>query len=180
MKLHKRFIKSLYSIKSLSSFRFLGVGSTILYVLFLTFLSMLPIGILFIVRFLGDDHSSIQDFGSYGIDQEQMHQFVSSMDGILPIILFVIYIAMYVLLSGLLFTGITVLSGLGLLIVNGLQKRTSYKHLWVMASYSFTLPVVLLTLLFLFNLKIPYSFTLFWIFTAVLFVAAITQIPAKK
>jgi hypothetical protein len=42
------------------------------------------------------------------------------------------------------------------------------------------LPVVLLTLLFLFNLKIPYSFTLFWIFTAVLFVAAIIQIPAKK
>lgn len=42
MNIFKQFIKSLYSPKDIASFRFQGIGKTILYVFFLTLLSILP------------------------------------------------------------------------------------------------------------------------------------------
>lgn len=42
MNIFKQFIKSIYSPKDIASFRYQGIGKTILYVFFLTFLSILP------------------------------------------------------------------------------------------------------------------------------------------
>jgi hypothetical protein len=42
MNIFKQFYKSIYSPKDIASFRFQGIGKTILYVFFLTFLSILP------------------------------------------------------------------------------------------------------------------------------------------
>ncbi|MED3548976.1 DUF1189 domain-containing protein [Cytobacillus praedii] len=42
MNIFKQFIKSLYSPKDIAQYRFQGIGKTILYVFFLTFLSIIP------------------------------------------------------------------------------------------------------------------------------------------
>ncbi|WHX99331.1 DUF1189 domain-containing protein [Neobacillus sp. DY30] len=42
MNIFKQFYKSIYSPKDIASFRFQGIGKTILYVFFLTFISILP------------------------------------------------------------------------------------------------------------------------------------------
>jgi hypothetical protein len=178
MKFYKRFIKSFYSPKSISSFRFLGVGSTIVYVLILTFLSMLPM----VLLFFGDVSGNLNllDSQSYGVDQKHMKQFISSTSGVLPILLIVIYIAIYVLLAGILFFGISILSWIGLFLSMGIPKKIHYKQLWVMGSYSITLPVVLFTTFFLADVKTSYSFLFFWVLTTLIFCLAIWKIPSKK
>ncbi|MBY6035478.1 DUF1189 domain-containing protein [Fictibacillus nanhaiensis] len=179
MNLHIRLLKSLYSTAAISHFRFLGVGSTILYILALAFLSMIPVVTLFVLN-LNQRNTSMDNFQNYGLDPEQMKEFALSMEGILPIVLMVVYLAMYILLAGSLFSGISVLAGLGLPFSKILKKKLTYKHLWVMSCYSITLPVFLLTILFVLNVHLPFSFLLFWIVSSLILLLAIKHIPVKK
>jgi hypothetical protein len=179
MKLHIRFIKSLYSIKSIAQFRFLGVGSTILYVLLLTLLCILPVLIVFILSLMSDQQT-LKNFGNYGLNPDQMQKFASSLDGIFPIIVAVIYMVMYILFSGILFSGVSLIAGCAIPVSNIVGKRLSYRHLWVISCYSITLPSVLLTILFTFNVHIPFSFFWFWLFSFIICVLAIKKITAKK
>lgn len=180
MKLHTRLFKSLFSITSISQFRFLGVGSTIIYVLSLTFLCILPVFILFLANLFNNSSQQLKNFQSYGLNPDQMQEFASSINGVLPIIFIVVYAAMYILFSGILFSGVSILSGIGLQVSKLLNKKLSYRHIWVMACYTITLPMVLITILFLLNVHIPYSFFFFWVLTFIILVLAITRIPAKK
>jgi Protein of unknown function (DUF1189) len=181
MKLHIRFFKSLFSAKSISNFRLLGVGSTILYVLCLTFLCIFPVLIIFFVNILNNKSGQqLNNFQNYGLDPEQMQGFASSVDGVLPIILIVVYAAMYIIFSGILFSGVSILSGIGLPVSKTLKKKLTYRHLWVMCCYSITLPVVLLTILFVLNIHVPYSFFFFWILTFIILVVAVHRSPNKN
>ncbi len=179
MRLHNRLIKSLYSVQSIARFRYLGVGSTILYVLMLTLLCMLPVFVLFLYN-LVSENDSMRNFESFGLNPDQMQNFASTLDGIFPIIIAVIYIVMYVLFSGILFSGASLLAGVLNLITKILGKRISYRHLWVLSCYSITFPSVVLTILFMINLHIPNSFFWFWIVAFLVSVLAITKTPQKK
>jgi hypothetical protein len=180
MKLHIRFLKSLFSAKAISNFRVFGVGSTIIYVLSITFVCILPVLLLFIFNMFNKEDRPMDNFQNYGLNPEQMQDFASSVNGVFPIILIVVYAAMYILFSGLLFSGVSVLSGIGLSVSKILNKKLSYRHLWVMSCYSITLPVILLTIIFLMNVHIPYSFFLFWVLTFSILTAAIYKSPDKK
>ncbi|OOE09907.1 DUF1189 family protein [Fictibacillus arsenicus] len=180
MKLHIRFLRSLFSTKAISNFRLLGVGSTIIYVLSLTFLCILPVLFIFLFSLFAAEDKPLQNFQNYGLNPGQMQDFASSVNGVLPIIIVVIYLAMYIIFSGILFSGVSVLSGIGLPISKVFNKNLSYRHLWVMSCYSITLPVVLLTIIFLMNVHIPYSFFLFWGLTFIILAIAINKSPVKK
>jgi hypothetical protein len=181
MKLHKRFIKSLYSISSISHFRLFGVGSTIMYVLLLTFISMIPMVFLFLINLLSHSKGqTLDNFQNYGLNQEQMQQFAESMNGIMPIVLLVVYFILYILFAGILFSGISILSFAGLFFSKFGSKRLTYRHLWVISCYSITLPVVLLTIIFALNVQLPYSFLWFWVISCIILVLSIKNTPAKK
>ncbi|WNB93518.1 DUF1189 family protein [Bacillus sp. NEB1478] len=181
MKLHKRFLKSLYSLNSISHFRLFGVGSTIMYVLLLTFICMIPMAFLFLINLFSNSKGQLlSNFHNYGLNQEQMQQFAESMSGIMPIVLVVIYFTLYILLSGILFSGVSVLSFVGLIFSKLGNKKLTYRHLWVISCYSITLPVVLLTIIFAFNVQIPYSFLWFWMISCIILVLSINNTPVKK
>ena len=180
MKLHIRFLRSLFSAKAISNYRLFGVGSTIIYVLSLTFICILPVILVFLFNLFGAEGKPLQNFQNYGLNPGQMQDFASSVNGVLPIIMIVIYLAMYIIFSGILFSGVSVLSGIGLPFSKLLNKKLSYRHLWVMSCYSITLPVVLLTIIFLMNVHIPYSFFLFWVLTFIILAIAIFKSPGKK
>ncbi|WP_226535189.1 DUF1189 family protein [Fictibacillus halophilus] len=180
MKLHIRFLKSLFSAKAISNYRLFGVGSTIIYVLSLTFICILPVLLVFLINLFAAEDKPLQNFQNYGLNPDQMQEFASSVNGVLPIIMIVIYLAMYILFSGILFSGVSVLSGIGLSLSKLFNKKLSYRHLWVMSCYSITLPVVLLTIIFLMNVHIPYSFFLFWVLTFIILASAIYKSPGKK
>jgi Protein of unknown function (DUF1189) len=180
MRLHNRFLRSLFSAKSISNFRLLGVGSTIIYVLSLTFVCILPVLFLFIFNLFNTNNQPLDNFQNYGLNPEQMQDFAASINGVLPIIFIVIYMAMYILFSGLLFSGVSVLSGIGLSVSKVINKNLTYRHLWVMSCYSITLPMILLTFAFIVNVNIPYSFFLFWVISFIILAAAIYKSPEKK
>jgi hypothetical protein len=180
MKLHIRFLRSLFSAKAISNFRLFGVGSTIIYVLSLTFICILPVLLVFFFKMFTAEDKPFQNFQNYGLNPGQMQDFASSVNGVLPIIIIVIYLAMYIIFSGILFSGVSVLSGIGLSLSKVFNKKISYRHLWVMSCYSITLPVVLLTIIFLMNVHIPYSFFLFWVLTFIILAIAINKSPDKK
>ncbi|MCM3716831.1 DUF1189 family protein [Fictibacillus phosphorivorans] len=180
MKLHIRFYRSLFSAKAISNFRLFGVGSTIIYVLSLTFLCILPVLLVFLFNPSSPEDKPLQNSQKYGLEPSQMQEFASSVDAVLPFIIIVIYIAMYILFSGILFSGTSILSGLGLFLSKALNKKLSYRHLWVMSCYSITLPVVLLTIVFVLNVHVSHSFFLFWILTFIIFATAIYKSPPKN
>ncbi|MFG6494165.1 DUF1189 family protein [Fictibacillus sp. UD] len=179
MKLHIRFVKSLFSIKSIAQFRLLGVGSTILYVLSLTLLCIVPVLIIFLLSLLSDN-KSLSNFESFGLNPDQMQNFASSLDGIFPIIVAVIYAVMYVLFSGILFSGVSILAGIAIPAAKILGRRLAYRHLWVISCYSITLPSVLITILFTLNIHVPHSFIWFWLLSFIICILAITKTPSKK
>ncbi|MGA4719397.1 DUF1189 family protein [Fictibacillus nanhaiensis] len=179
MKLHNRFAKSLWSFKSIANFRFLGVGSTIMYVLLLTLLCMIPVFSLFLAGLLSKNNP-LNNFENFGLNPDQMENFASTLDGIFPIIIAVIYVVMYVLFSGILFSGASILAVLAIPVAKLLKRRQSYRHLWVLSCYSITIPSVLLTILFFLNVHIPYSFLWFWVLAFLICVISITKIPRKK
>ncbi len=179
MKLHIRFVKSLWSFKSIASFRFLGVGSTIMYVLLLTLLCMIPVFSIFLVG-LVSKNQPLNNFESFGLNPDQMQNFASTLDGIFPIIIAVIYVVMYVLFSGILFSGASILAALAIPLAQLLKRKQSYRHLWVLSCYSITIPSVLLTVLFFLNVHIPYSFLWFWMLAFLICALSIAKIPRKK
>lgn len=179
MKLHIRFAKSLWSFKSIASFRFLGVGSTIMYVLLLTLLCMIPVFSLFLASLLSENNP-LNNFENFGLNPDQMQNFASTLDGIFPIIIAVIYVVMYVLFSGILFSGASVLAAIAIPVAKLLKRKQSYRHLWVLSCYSITIPSVLLTFLFFVNIHISYSFLWFWMLAFLICVISITKIPRKK
>ena len=52
MNIFTQLVKSLYSPKDIAKYRFQGIGKTILYVFFLTFIMVLPLAIYFTMAFM--------------------------------------------------------------------------------------------------------------------------------
>jgi Protein of unknown function (DUF1189) len=77
MNIFKQFIRSLYSPKDISMFRFQGIGKTILYVFFLSFISVIPT-IYFLSTAIVSSVEEIQDsiendFPEFYIEDGQLH-----------------------------------------------------------------------------------------------------------
>jgi hypothetical protein len=142
---------------------------------------MLPIVFLFLLNlFSANGSQELNNFQNYGLDQDQMQHFASSMDGLMPILIIVVYVSMYILFAGILFSGVSVLSVAGVFLSKVLRKNLNYRHLWVICCYSITLPVVLLTILFVSNVHLPFSFLFFWMVSCFIFFLSIIQAPIKK
>lgn len=150
------FYKSLYSLKSIAKYRFLGIGKTIQYIFMIALLFFLP--------------------GLYNILMGEGVSTIVSNKSLMPI--FIIF--MYVFNAGLIFIKITILSGVGLLFAKLLDKKLVYRHSWRLTAYSITLPTILFSYLPLMVHHIPGGLWLDLALSLLILFGSIKQIPSAK
>lgn len=105
---------------------------------------------------------------------------INNADAFLPIFLGLVFIAIYILSSGMKFIEITLLALFGLLLKNLAGKNLQYRHLWRMAAYSVTLPTLFFTIMALLKSNVPYSFMINWFVSSMILLLAIKEIPSPK
>jgi hypothetical protein len=254
MNIFKQLIVSLYSPKDISTFRQQGIGKTILYVFFLSLLSVLPSFYYFGTsitdgfqtleetvqndlppftiengELMADEQAPItidrNDFtiifdstgtidqkdvsqsnntifflkneavystagqaqsmpystlGDVTITKEDLLSFITSMDSILPIMITVIDIVIYLFSASIKFIEISILALFGLALKNLLGKNIHYRHLWLIAAYSVTLPTIFFMIMEGLKTIVPNGFFIHWFVSIMILMLAIKEIPSKK
>ncbi|QFT89863.1 hypothetical protein FIU87_14460 [Bacillus sp. THAF10] len=168
MNLFSQFIISLYSPKTMATFRFQGIGKTILYIFFLVLVTSIPLFISFGTNAFTVT-ANTEEFSETNLEH-----------------LMIVFIVLgYLYFCGIKFVQISMLALVGLLIKSRL-KRTNlqYRHTWRLSAYAVTLPTLLFSLLQAFQIEYPYSESLnplisFGLCTLLLFFI-IKEIKVKK
>lgn len=158
------FFKSLYSPKEIAKYRFLTIGKSIQHVFILAlFLSLGGFyNMIFRQDLMSDYGETVSDAGSKGL------------------VTIVIIITTYIFNAGLLFLAITILAGIGEPIAKRLGRKLPYRQSWRLTACSATLPIVIFSLLHLFNFEETYFFLLALVIVAGIILAAIQAIPKPK
>jgi hypothetical protein len=254
MNIFKQLYKSLYSPKDIATFRFQGIGKTILYIFLLVLVSILPAaynltifsnevieesmttvkndlppfsisnGVLtsesaepvtiekenftivldstgdyqepdlveegnavalleneFAVVTAGQVQSySYSMFDGLNADNEDIADFLTSLDSLKGIILSVFIVILYLFSAGMTFIKVSIFALLGLLLANTLNRNLPYRQSWRITAYSITLSTVFFTIMEMLNTFIPGSLFLDWIVIGLILYLSIKEIPQKK
>ncbi|PWA04816.1 hypothetical protein DCC39_18605 [Pueribacillus theae] len=184
MSIFQLFVKSLYSLKSISLFRFQKIEKTISYLFFLSFLVSLPSFILFFImllsNFQGGSNSTIFGEALYGFDESQIIEMQETMSGMIPVFIFLSILFIYLAVAMLEFITVSLIAGLGLLFKKFLGRKLNYKQLWLMSAYSATLPSVLIGFSTLLPFSLPMPYLLYSVPSILILFLAIRKVPIPK
>lgn len=176
------FFKSLYSLKTLSLFRFQRIGKTIRYIFALSFLISIPSIIKFSISLFGvtANNSPIFAEAVKGLNGEQIAELQKTLPGILPVIAFLSILFIFLAIVMFEFIGISVVAAAGLIIKNAIGRNLNYQQLWVMSAYTITLPSILLMLFSFFSLNITLPFLLYLALALILIYLTIQRVPKPR
>ncbi|MBE4907989.1 DUF1189 domain-containing protein [Bacillus luteolus] len=254
MSIFKQFYKSLYSPKDIASFRFQGIGKTILFVFVLSLISLLPTGYListdisttvgnfeellsedlpdfkiengvleseyrepyiiennnftFILDSSGElteeDVESFKDslvllknkallvtdinvqtfdyslVEGMPITSKELVSFFNTFKTALPIIIPVILLIFFIMVSGLKFIEVTFIALIGLILNNIVKLNLRFRHTWVMAAYSVTIPTVFFTIMEALRIQVIMGAFLNWFVAVIVLYLAMKEILNKK
>ncbi|WP_456274025.1 DUF1189 domain-containing protein [Bacillus sp. AK031] len=254
MNIFKQLYKSLYSPKDIATFRFQGIGKTILYIFLLVLVSILPAaynltvfsneaieesmetvnndlppflisnGVLTsetaepvtiekdnftivldssgeyqkadlveegnAVALLEDELAvvtagQIQSyaysmFDGLNADNEDIADFLESIDSLKGIILSVFIVILYLFSAGMTFIKVSIFALLGLLFANTINRNLPYRQSWRITAYSITLSTVFFTIMEMLNTFIPGSLFLDWIVIGLILYLTVKEIPQRK
>jgi hypothetical protein len=134
-----------------------------------------------IIRSAGnEDAVTYSSLGAKNLTKDDLLAAIQSFDGMLPILLPVLYVITYILIAGAAFTGVSLLAVIGLVMKNSMRRRLQYKQLWVMSIYSITLPVAFFTVMSLLKTSVPYSFFIFTGVSMIILYLSIKEVPEQK
>lgn len=186
MRISQLFIKSLYSIKAISFFRFQKIERTISYLFTLSFLISLPSFILFFISFINKMTNNTIDIfeGSFqGVNEAQMEQLDGSPAGMVPVFVFLTLLFIFLGVAMLQFISVSILAAVGILLKRILGRNLNYKQLWNIAAYSITLPSILIGL----SELIPYTsptpflpFAIYFFASLLILFFAIRKVPVPR
>jgi hypothetical protein len=254
MSIFKQFFRSLYSPKDIATYRFQGIGKTILFVFILSLVSMLPTAYLISTDISAsvnhfedllsedlpdftiengkllssynepyilekDDFSFILDSSGeltvedvegfknslvllqdkallnttfniqtfdyamvegIPITSKELVEFFNTFKTALPIVIPVILLLFFIMLSGLKFIEVTFIALIGLLLKNIVKVNLRFRHTWVMAAYSVTIPTVFFTIMEALKVQVIMGAFLNWFVAVVVLFLAIKEIYNKK
>lgn len=254
MNIFQRFYKSLYSPKDIATYRFLGIGKTILYVFLLMLLSTLPSLYHFSkmsmtalnegkqifmkelppfkiengnltsniqkpvilekngfnivldpvgkysqkdiekqgnsVALLKDEFVIVTDRNSQNfpysalqgmeIENKDIDQFLTSMRGVLWIIIPIAFIILYLFTAAIGFIKVSIFAGIGVLIAGTLNRRLHYRQSWRIAAHVITLPTIFFLIMDTLKTVVPGGLLINWIICLIFLYMSIHEIPKPK
>lgn len=98
----------------------------------------------------------------------------------LPIILPFLLALLFFITSASKFIETTVLGFIGLLIKNAASIKLKYRHTWILAAYSMTIPTAFFIVMDAFQLIVPAGGLLYWTIASIVLFLVIKEIPSKK
>ncbi|WP_079509766.1 DUF1189 domain-containing protein [Mesobacillus jeotgali] len=119
-------------------------------------------------------------FTTEKISRDDALSLIKTADSALPVLLGILFIAIFVFSAGLKFIEVSLLALFGLLLKNLAQRNIQYRHLWRMAAYSTTLPTLFFTLMAFLKTAVPYNFAVNWFVASMMLLMAIKEIAVQK
>ncbi|CAM4131749.1 hypothetical protein BAMA_22245 [Bacillus manliponensis] len=126
----------------------------------------------------GEQPFSYSEFGITTLEKKDLQDFVSTIDGIYPILTFVIGILIYLFWFMFSFIGISLLAFIGSA-MNG-KRKLSYKQNWILTTYSHTIPIVFFMIMDFLKVAVPGSFFIFIGVVLIVLYLTIKEIPQPK
>lgn len=118
------------------------------------------------------------DLGITNFEKKDLQNLISTIDDILPILMFVTGLFMYLFQLVIAFIGISLFAFIGST-MNG-KRKLSYKQNWILTTYSHTIPVVFFMIMGLLMIPVPGSFFIFTGVVLIILYLTIKEIPEPK
>ena len=112
--------------------------------------------------------------------KDEVTGLLSSLGGILPLIIGIIMLVMYIFTTGMKFIGIFTLSLIALFIKRKTADQLNYRHCWILSAYTVTLPTMLFVVLDSLPIFIPFSFTIYWVIAISMLYFVFREIPRPR
>lgn len=136
------------------------------------------------IIFVNDGISERVSYADFGIDvsKQEFENFYDTLSDVSVLIISVVLAGFYLFNTALKFIGIFALSLIALLMKRKKADQLTYKHCWILAAYTVTLPTIILAVFDLigFPLPFPISFIVYWTIAVIMMNAVIKHIPAPK
>ncbi|MCH1624946.1 DUF1189 domain-containing protein [Fredinandcohnia quinoae] len=121
-----------------------------------------------------------QMFEGVLMNEEDVVQLIHTFESLMPIMLTVMMIIMYLVISFISFLQVAILAILGLILKNVLGLRLKYRHTWILAAYSMTIPTIFFTIMAALDIQVPYGGPLNWFVSTIVLYLALKEIPRPK
>ncbi|WP_216830020.1 DUF1189 domain-containing protein [Alkalihalobacterium elongatum] len=121
-----------------------------------------------------------RDLGNLNLTKEEISSLVNSIAEVLPVILTVFLLILYLFYTALKFIGVTVLALIGLMLKNKAQLNLKYRHLWILAAYTVTLPTAFFAFTEALGIIIPFSFLFYWAIAIFMLYRVLQYVPKPK
>ncbi|MGG2013981.1 DUF1189 domain-containing protein [Bacillus sp. S10(2024)] len=118
------------------------------------------------------------DFGNTTIEKKDIQEFVSFVDNILPVAIFLIGIFIYLFELFITFLGVTLLAFIGSAISG--ERKLSYKQVWTLTAYSYTIPTIFFMIMDLLKVHVPFSLFIFIGVVLIVLYLTIKEVPKPK
>lgn len=92
--------------------------------------------------------------------------------------MFGVGIAIYLIQLFISFLGTTILAFIGSAMVG--QRKLSYKQVWTLTAYSYTIPTIFFMIMDLLKVNVPWSFLLYTAIILIVLYLTIKEIPQPK
>ncbi|PGE95267.1 hypothetical protein COE80_09350 [Bacillus pseudomycoides] len=121
---------------------------------------------------------SYGDFGNGTFEKKDIKDIISAIDSIYPILMLVVGIVIYLFQLFISFLGVTILAFIGSAM--GGQRKLSYKQVWTLTAYSYTIPTIFFMIMDLLKINVPWSFLLYTAIILIVLYLTIKEIPKPK
>jgi hypothetical protein len=114
------------------------------------------------------------------LSNKDISSYITTLQSSIPIIVPIMLIIMYIFTSGIKFIEVSVAGIIGLALRNILRLNLKYRHTWIIAAYSMSIPTVFFMIMDTLHIIVPYSGTLNWLLITFIMYLALKEIPKKS
>ncbi|MEX0416560.1 protein YqgB [Bacillus sp. C30] len=121
---------------------------------------------------------SYNDLLGVSLEKKDLQDFISLFDSIYPILLFVIGFLLYLFQLFITFVGVTLLAFIGSAMSG--QRKLSYKQVWTLTAYSYTIPTIFFMIMDLFKINVPGATFIYIAVVLIVLYLTIKEVPKPK
>lgn len=118
--------------------------------------------------------------GEFSLTKDTLMKYLHTINGILPIILFLIILTTFLFVASLKFIEISILSFFGLILSRLIANQIPYRRLWVVSAFSITLAVTFSTIMSALSITIISSYFFYWLISIIMLFLTLREVPIRK
>ena len=115
------------------------------------------------------------------VNEDDLLSFINTFKSLMPIAITLMILFMFIVTSFISFVQVAILGLLGLILKNILGLKLRYRHTWILAAYSITIPTIFFTIMSaLLVAEFLYPGPLNWFVSTIVLYLVLKEIPKPK